>query len=63
SIDVAKQCVQHNRVCILPLAIKSVSAPYELVTRRGSQATPAMEQLRGLLIPIGLDDAGSPESL
>ncbi|ENA27325.1 MULTISPECIES: LysR family transcriptional regulator [unclassified Pseudomonas] len=63
SIDVAKQCVQHNRVCILPLAIKSVSDPYELVTRRGSQATPAMEQLRGLLIQVELDDAGRPKAL
>lgn len=50
SIDVANQCAQHHRVQILPLSMKSVSDPYELVTRRGSQATPAMTQLTHLLL-------------
>ncbi|MBA1323782.1 MULTISPECIES: LysR family transcriptional regulator [Pseudomonas] len=50
SIDVAQQCLQHHRICILPLAIQSVSDPYELVTRQASQETPAMQQLRGLLL-------------
>lgn len=50
SIDVANQCAQHHRLRILPLAMRSSSDPYELVTRKGSQATPAMEQLTELLI-------------
>ena len=53
SIDVAQQCLQHHRICILPLAIQSVSDPYELVTRQASQETPAMQQLRGLLLRYG----------
>lgn len=51
SIDVANQCAQHQRIRIMPLAMRSVSDPYELVTRRGSQATVSMSQLRELLLP------------
>ena len=59
SIDVANQCAQHHRIRILPHSIKSVSDPYELVTRRGSQATPAMKQLTQLLLgPNEIDNSG-----
>lgn len=51
SIDVATQCAQHPRIRILPVSMSSVSDPYELVTRRGNLATPAMEQLTQLLLP------------
>ena len=56
SIDVASQCAQHHQIQILPLLMNSVSDPYELVKRKGSQATPAMEQLTQLLLdPIKID--------
>lgn len=56
SIDVARQCAQHPQIRILPLSIGSVSDPYELVTRRGTLATPAIEQLSALLLPAQSDD-------
>ena len=51
SIDVARQCAMNQQVRILPLTMGSVSDPYELVTRKGSQATPAMDTLAELLLP------------
>lgn len=51
SIDVAHQCAQHHGIRIMPLAMSSVSDPYELVTRKGSQETASMSLLKGLLLP------------
>ncbi|MCE5990000.1 LysR family transcriptional regulator [Pseudomonas sp. 5FOS] len=53
SIDVARQCAMNQQVRILPLTMGSVSDPYELVTRKGSQATPAMDKLAELLLSHG----------
>ncbi|MFP3526069.1 hypothetical protein SB912_26660, partial [Pantoea sp. SIMBA_072] len=53
SIDVARQCAMNQQVRILPLAMGSVSDPYELVTRKGSQTTPAMDTLTELLLQGG----------
>lgn len=52
SIDVANQCAENRRVRILPLSMSSVSDPYELVMRKGSQATPGVEQLTQLLLAV-----------
>lgn len=50
SIDVANHCAENRRVRMLPLPMSSISDPYELVMRRGSQATPGAEQLARLLL-------------
>jgi len=49
SIDVAELCTRHGLIRMLPLRMQSASEPYELVFRRGSQVSPAMAQLQGIL--------------
>ena len=45
SIEVAQFFAHQQMSCILPLALASRSEPYELVTRRGAQVSPAARLL------------------
>ena len=45
SIEVAQFFAHHEMSCILPLALASRSEPYELVTRKGAQVSPAAKLL------------------
>jgi len=43
SVDVAEYCARHGMVGLLPLDLQSRSEPYELVIRKNTARTPALE--------------------